>query len=219
MVLSNMKFKLFGVLLFLVITFILVFASLFGENNHADDLVDSYFTNLKEGEFPEKCIPISIASNRLSDKTCSDDNFIFIVSVLKHFNLVGSKSYGLELQRSHFWVPYISSDTLSVGIYLTAENEDTNIIFNLFDKPQYLSDLFIIKRNFLKWNIHEINITDSELINTFFHFKNTLDLDKYITQTTEGYLLNSTKIDNSTITEVDKFLLKYNIQKIKEFLK
>ena len=213
-----MKFKFFGTVVFLALGVLLFFASLLGENYHVDELVDNYFTDLKVGEFFEQCIPISIASNKLSETTCSNDNFIFILSILKHFDLVGAKSYTVELKRSHFWIPYISSDTVAVSLSLS---QDTDDLFDMLDisKHEYISDLFIIKRKVLSWSIHEISITDPQLIEIFYHFKNTLNSNKYIAKTKQGYVFNNTEIDNSAMTEVDKMLLKYNIQKLNQFLK
>jgi hypothetical protein len=212
-----MKFKYFGILLFSVFGFLLFFfVSLLGENHHIDDSINNYFTKLKAEDFSGKCIPISITSNTVSKAECSNDNFIFILSILKHFDLVGSKSYKVQLERSHFWIPYISSDTIAVSLSLS---NNTDGALDLFGHSQYISDLFIIKRNNLSWSIHEIRLNDPQLIKTFNHFKNTLDLDKYITKTKTGYIFNKVEIDNSTTTEVDKILLKYNLQKVKEFLK
>jgi len=204
-------------LLLAVFVFLLFFfVSLLGENHQIDDSINNYFTKLKAEDFSGKCIPISINSNAVSKTECSNDNFIFILSVLKQFDLVGSKSYTVQLKRNHFWIPYISSDTVAVSLSLS-DNTEGGLV--LFSNSQYISELFIVKRNNLSWNIHEIRIDDPQLIETFYHFKNTLNLDKYITKTKTGYIFNQVEIDNSTTTEVDKVLLKYNLQKVKEFLK
>jgi hypothetical protein len=212
-----MKFKFFGILLLTVFVLLLFFfASLLGENHHIDDSINNYFTKLKAEDFSGKCIPISITSDAVSKTECSNDNFIFILSVLKHFDLLGSKSYTVQLKRSHFWIPYISSDTVAVSLSLSDNTEGGLAIFS---NPQYISELFVVKRNNLSWSIHEIRIDDPQLIKAFYHFKKTLDLDKYITKTKTGYIFNQVEIDNSTTTEVDKILLKYNLQKVNEFLK
>jgi len=98
-------------------------------------------------------------------------------------------------------------------------SDNTEDGLTIFSNPQYISELFVVQRNNLSWSINEIRIVDPQLIKAFYHFKNTLDLDKYITKTKTGYIFNQVEIDNSTTTEVDKILLKYNLQKVNEFLK
>lgn len=204
--------------LFLCVSLLLFFAGLLGENHHVDDLVDNYFLELKSGNFNKSCIPMSINGKDITvinEEECSHNNFIFNVSLLEYFELQGNDRYTVNLNRNQFWVPYINSDTIKVGLNLSRKPANG---FNLFDNTKYMSDVFIVKRHNLRWKIQKMNVSNPKLIKIFNRLKQGVDFDKYVETTDIGFQLKNITINSTNLSNVDKRLIKYNIQKINRLL-
>jgi len=212
-----MKFKYSIITLVTGIVFILAFfVSVLGENHKIDDLISAYISNLEEKEFSDKCIPVSINSELNNESSCNQDNFVFFMSLLKRFNIFTAKNYSVKITRDNFWIPFYSDDTVKVSLSLL--NSELEEDMGIFDEYEYISNIFIFKRQDLRWELHEISIIDPDLIKIFNDIKQNLNFNKYIKNTPEGYIFNNVEVNINNITNVDKLLLKFNLQKINNAL-
>ena len=211
-----MKFKHSIITLITTTIFILLFfISLLGENHHIDDLISSHINELEKQSFSSNCVPIFINTEVNNELSCNQDSFIFFVSLLERFNLFSDKSYSVKVVRDDFWIPFYSDDIVKVSLSLVDSEVDEMGIFNEYE---YISNIFIVKRQDSAWKLDQVSIIEPALMKIFNKMKKNINFNKYITKTENGYELNNIEIDTNNMTNVDKLLLKYNLQKINSVL-
>lgn len=211
-----MKFKYSIITLVTSTIFILLFfISLLGENHHIDDLISSHISKLEKKSFSNNCVPIRINSEMNNELSCNQDNFIFLVSLLERFDLFTAKNYNVKVTRDVFWIPFYSDDIVKVSLSIV-DSEDAEM--GIFNEYEYISNIFIVKREDSGWKLHEVSIMEPTLIKIFNKMKKNINFNKYITKTEKGYEFNKIEIDTNNITNVDKLLLKFNLQKINSAL-
>jgi len=211
-----MKFKYSIITLVTSTIFILLFfVSLLGENHHIDDLISSHISKLEKENFSNECVPILINSEVSNELSCNQESFIFLVSLLKRFDLFTAKNYSVNTTRDVFWIPFYSDDIVKVSLSLVDTEVDD---MGIFDEYEYISNIFIVKRHNSGWKLHEISIMDPVLIKIFHEVKEDLNFNKYIKKTTKGYIFNNVEVNTNDITYLDKRLLKFNLQQINSAL-
>jgi hypothetical protein len=201
---------------------ILTYVSVLGENNKIDRLIVAYFNNLKDGMYLEACE--SFSSNVQGGQLASDDqrmnfNFLFELSLLKHYNLVDSYDYKVELERSHFWIPFISDDAVRVSVLLK-KNEHKGIVDALSEsqKEALTRNLIVVGREKGTWKIRQFAIADSAIADTYNDVQKSIDLNKYVKRQPNGFRFNDAEIDFKTLTSIDKRLLRFSLYKIQKSL-
>lgn len=211
-----MKFK-YSIITFVTSTvfILLFFISLLGENHHIDDLIKIHVSTLEKQSFSSDCVPIRINQAVNNELSCNQNSFIFLVSLLKRFDLIAAKKYSVKVTRDVFWIPFYSDDIIKVSLSLVDSEVDDMGIFNEYE---YLSNVFSVKRQNSGWKLHEISIIDPDLINIFNEVKQELNFNKYIVKTPKGYIFNNVEINTGDMTNVDKLLLKFNLQTINSAL-
>ncbi|MEW6991955.1 hypothetical protein AADZ91_14890 [Colwelliaceae bacterium 6441] len=216
-----MKAKII-VILFVVILIVipLFLASILGENDHIDDVVDDYFGNLKKGDFSGTCIPIFVEQGTIDksqNTVCSNENFLLTISLLKYFELKDIDNYLVKIKRDNFWFPFISESEVLVSISLI--DKDINDGFSIFDDAEYITGLFAIKRVGLSWKASSISIIEPKLLGIYKSYKSEVDFEKYLKKIDAGYKFSDIIIDSRDMTEVDKLLLRFNLQEVNQFVR
>jgi len=189
---------------------LLFFISLLGENHHIDGLISNHISKLEKANFSSECVPIRINQKTNNELSCNQNSFILLVSLLKRFDLFTAENYKVEITRDVFWIPFYSDDVVKVSLSLINPKIDET---GMFDEYQYLPNIFIVKRKNSSWKLQEVSITDPDLISIFNETKEEVNFDKYIEKTQHGYKFNNVEVNIKTITDVDKLLLKFNLQK------
>ncbi|NRA84837.1 MAG: hypothetical protein HRU22_14035 [Gammaproteobacteria bacterium] len=200
---------------------LLFFVSLLGENHRINDLIKEHFIKLKAEDYSAKCIPISIGSIILehqNQQVCDTQNFLLSLSLLKKFDLLAAKDYNVNIKRDNFWIPYFSNGTVTVSLKLQNTSEQDYFSFNSQFEDAYVKELFIVKRKNWRWVIDQVNLNEPTLVEIFNDFQKTLNFDKYIEKTTEGYNFHDISIESQKLTGLDKRLLRFNLQKVAELL-
>jgi len=208
-----------GIVLFFSI---FVGAGLMGENHRIDDLINEHFTKFKDENYSTKCFPISIDSRVVKveeDNLCNNQNFLLYISLLKKFELIGGGKYSVNIKRNSFWIPFIKSENISVSISLQKESDKSWIPFVGNNNEVFINDLFTVKRNKWNWDISRVVVIDPDLVKIFTGFETSLDFNKFIEKTDTKYQFNSEIIDSENITDIEKRLLRFNLQKVAELLK
>jgi hypothetical protein len=211
-------FIIFGI----IVVGILAYISLLGENQQINRIITSYFDKIKEGDYLEACE--GFASNFQEGKFTTDEqrmnfNFLFELSLLRHYNLIESHDYKVELERSNFWAPYISDDEVRVSILL--KKKGTRRFFLLPASEEggnFIHNLIVMKREKRTWKIKEFTIADSALAGDYNDSRQNFDLNKYVQVTSDGFRFNSADINFKTLTPLDKRLLSFSLYKMQKLL-
>ncbi|MGQ8366109.1 hypothetical protein [Glaciecola sp. 1036] len=190
---------------------ILLFAvSVLGENHRAQGLIDSYLDDLENGNFSAACLPMDFPSSLEQvdqNLSCEDRNFIFTISLISIANpdwaVQSNQSDIFNSSINQYWLPYFTQESVNIGVS-----------FPTADKANTLDNLFLIKREGWSWTIAEINMQDIEFAQTFITYQNSLNLEKYVIQTSDKIQLKDVEIDFLSLTPLDKMVLKYNLQKV-----
>ncbi|OGP53228.1 MAG: hypothetical protein A2Y65_09105 [Deltaproteobacteria bacterium RBG_13_52_11] len=199
---------------------VVTYVSILGENHKIDRVIVAYFNNLKDGMYLEACEGFS--SNFQEGQLSSDElrvnfNFLLELSLLKHYNLIDNYDYKVELKRSHFWIPFISGDSVRVSVVLRKKG-DKGVPDTLSSghDSDLTRNLIVVEREKRSWKIKQFTVADSSISDTYNDLRQNIDLNKYIKRTPKGFLLKNTEVNFTTLTPLDKRLLRfslYNIQK------
>lgn len=202
---SRVLLKYLGLL---PIVLLLIMVSILGENHRAKELVENYLETVKVGFEAEKCIPLNLKSSSGVDQrlSCEDQSFLFLLSLMKTLELkdFGSVVYTTDLNK--YWIPFSSNNFVSVHVTFKNLSEDTlsNIIF-------------VVERDGLSWTIGKIDINNKELVSVYDEFK-ALDLSRYIEVADDTLVIKSNHLKGGSLSYIDKMVIKYNLQKLNEFL-
>ncbi|MFC3094237.1 hypothetical protein DRW07_14885 [Alteromonas sediminis] len=205
----NKKHLLLGTLVFPIFV-LLLSASLLGENHRAREIIQTFIEDLAAGNFSSSCIPVKLLPQHEAvtrGLSCEDKNFLFMVSLLSNSDFKQTEDIGFETEVNQYWIPFLTEDYLKVGLS-----------YKLNGNTAKLSNLFVIKREEWSWSVSEIQITDQKLSKTFTHFKNALDLSKYVIEKSGTYELQDSTINLLNLSPLDKMVLKYNLQRIYQHL-
>jgi hypothetical protein len=210
------------VILAIFVIGILTYVSVLGENHKIDRLINNYFDKLKDGRYLEACENFSSNLQEIklaSDEQCLNFNFLLELSLLKHYNLIDRYDYRVELQRSHFWIPLISDDSVRVCVSLrTKKDEGTSDALSRSHSRELTRNLIVVGREKGSWKIRRFNIAGSSLADIYNDLRQTIDLNKYTKMTSHGFQLQDTEINFKTLTPIDKRLLRFSLYKIQKSL-
>ena len=144
-------------------------------------------------------------------------NFLLELSVLKHYNLVDHYDYKVEIKRNHFWIPFVSVDSVRVSILLREKEEkDIPDTLSRGHTSNFIDDLIVVVREKGTWKISQFNISDSGITGIYNDVRQNININKYTTKTTNGFRLQEADINLETITPIDKRLLGFSFYRIKK---
>ena len=116
----------------------------------------------------------------------------------------GSVAYTTDL--SKYWTPFSSNNFVFVNV--TFENLSENTLSNV---------IFVVERDGLSWTIDKIDVNNKELASVYEEFK-ALDLSRYIEVADDTLVIKSNHLKGVSLSYIDKMVIKYNLQKLNEFL-
>ncbi|WP_047049755.1 hypothetical protein [Vibrio mexicanus] len=199
---------------FSVVTIFLFFflVSVAGENSRTDSIVEEFVISVTNEDFSNECISVVTLNSEDADLDCEQNMFVFAVSLLKRFEFLESDSPYIYLKRENYWIPFIHNEGIRLSLSLS-ETERTDW-FGLSDDIDYVSDLFVIKRNGFRWQIDSITIMEPELAAIYHNMKEQIDFDKYLVKVDSGYQIKDVTINDHLFTEEDRLLLKFSVEKL-----
>jgi hypothetical protein len=201
---------------------ILTYVSVLGENNKIDRVINNYFDKLKAEMYLEACESFSSDLQEVqltSDEQRLNFNFLLELSLVKHYNLIDHYDYTVELQRSSFWIPLISDDSVRVSVLLRKKRDKgVSIALSRGQSRELIRNLIVVGREKGSWKIKQFNIADSSLADIYNDLRHTIDLNKYVKITSQGFRLQDTEINFKTLTPIDKRLLRFSLYKIQQSL-
>jgi hypothetical protein len=201
---------------------ILAYISVLGENQQINRIIVNYFDKLKDGMYLEACE--SFSSNFQEGQLSSNEqrmnfNFLLELSLLTHYNLIESSDYKVELKRSNFWVPYMSSNVVHVSLLL--KRKDARRLFYAGSNDQSINpinNLIVVVREQGTWKIKQFTIADSSIADTYIKLRQNVELNRYVNMTSDGFRFQNAEINFKTLTPIDKRVLNFSLYKIQKLL-
>ena len=137
---------------------LIIYVSLLGDNHKINYAVEQYFADIKNRTFTTPCRMKMPSNTEEAMNNCRDNCFLLETALLENFGLLKAKDYTVEIERGHFWIPFITDDTVSVGIAFTRKQE--SFFKDLIDKKEiaYIDNLITIKKENKLWRIQNKNL-------------------------------------------------------------
>lgn len=209
---------LFGVCFVVLIAY----ASLLGENNKIDSVVDNFFQNMRGQRY------FSIEDNQNVVKSFDvfdidgeySENCLFLeLALLEKYNISDAFDYKIETEKSHFWIPFTNNSKIHIDVYLE-KPADSNIfsIFKKSQRPEFVKNLFTVERKDGRWLIAAINIQDSSLFESFNRIKDDLNIDSYVSFSGTSLTVKPIEIDTKNITNIERRKLNFIFQKLSQLI-
>ncbi len=192
---------------------LIVYVSLLGDNHKINFAVEQYFTDIKNRTFDTPCADIK-SENMLEVEDCRNEFFLLETALLSKFNLLGVKEYSVEIKRNHFWIPFITGDTISISIAFIPKRE--NFVKSFINKKDivYVENLLTVKKENKLWQVQKIDLDSTSLAPVFNKLKKEMNLNTYITKTEKGYNLNKVEIDFDKLSPLNRRLFEYSMNKL-----
>ncbi|MFA6010859.1 MAG: hypothetical protein WC799_12815 [Desulfobacteraceae bacterium] len=199
----------------LVLSFftLIVFVSVLGENHRINFLVTNFFDDLKNGDYNQLCPLLDLPANG-SDE-CMDQLFFLELSMLSRFKLLEKEDYTLVITRDHFWIPFLTSDRVKIGIAMTDKKKNMfEEWMARFESNDRIEGFMSVERRGGQWVIEKIRFNEPALATSIDEMKNSVDVNRYIVKTEKGYALQPNEINFKALTTAEKRLFEYSLRKI-----
>jgi len=199
----------------LVLSFfaLIVFVSILGENHRIDDLATGFFNDLKDGNYNKLCPVLNLPDTGTDE--CMDRLFLLELSMLSRFSLLEKNNYTLVITRDHFWLPFLTSDRVEVGIAMTEKKKNMfEEWMARFENDDRIEGFMSVERRGGQWVIEKIRFDESTLASTIKEMEKTVDVNRYILKSEKGYTLQPNDIDFKALTPSEKRLFEYSLRKI-----
>jgi hypothetical protein len=200
------------------LTIILTYASVWGENNKANSAINRFFENIQEQNyFSQKSNLQIVESFKVFDTggDYSENCFLLELALLKNYNLTKTSGYKVKIQKSNFWIPFISKPDIKVDITLkNVANGYLSSIVNNSKSAKPIKNLFTVSRKDGTWKITSINLKNSPLISEFKRLKTGLSVDRFVTRVGTKIIVQPFEIESKNISTIEKRKLEYVFQKI-----
>ena len=195
--------KLKITLTFIVIIFLgfLTYVSLLGENNRINALINNYFTAVKARDY-------AAADGYFGTQKPTDETHFILELALQERYGIKDPNYSLSFKRDHFWLPYVSSDTVDVSVKL--EQKVSKLDWLPLGKNAYVSRIFTVKRVKGAWRIESIN--PGELEPTMQLASQALKRHSIITKLPQGFKVAECSVDTTKLTELEKRVMAYQLE-------
>lgn len=219
---SRLNLPVVFIVLAVIVVGVLTYVSILGENHKINRIINNYFDKLKDGMYLEACE--SFSSNLreeqfANDEQCLNFNLLLELSLLKQYNLIDHYDYEVELKRNHFWIPFMSDDSVRVSVLL--REKGGNSIADNFSRGRtinFIDDLIVVGREKGTWKIRQFNVADTAIAGIYSDMRQNIDINTYATKTTNGFRLKDIDINFKTLTPIDKRLLRFSLYRIKKSL-
>ena len=200
---------------FFIIGFLslIVYVSLLGDNHKINFAVEQYFSDIKSRTFTIPCSAVN-PEKTMEFEDCRNNFFLLETALLLKYNLIEKNEYSVEIKRGHFWIPFVTDDTVSISVAFTPKKENfIKAVLNR-DKITYVKDLMTVKKKNKVWQVKSLNIESSSLAPVLRKLKKEINMGTYITKTEKGYNLSSIEVDLQELSPLKKRLFEYSMQKL-----
>lgn len=192
---------------------LIVYVSLLGDNHKINFAVEQYFTDIKNRTFDTPCADIK-SENILQVEECRNKFFLLETALLSKYNLLGAKDYSVEIKRNHFWIPFITDDTILISVAFIPKRE--NFFKSFVNKKNivYVENLLTVKKENKLWQVQKIDLDSTSLAPVFNKLRKEINLNTYVIKTEKGYILNNVEIDFDKLSPLKRRLFEYSLNKL-----
>ncbi|MBT8338756.1 MAG: hypothetical protein HKP58_17575 [Desulfatitalea sp.] len=190
----------------------IVFVSILGENHSIDNVVNSFFRDIKNRDFIEAARYLTQDQKEILDNNdFSEMSFLLEMSLLEKYDLMEKGDYRIHLKRNQFWLPFLNKDRIGVSVLLKeVERHGGGNKFFFNEHINYIEDLIVVKRESGGWRITDINIDNSEIKDAYRNLKLLLNNNRYIKMKSDRIIeLHNKIIDLGGMQSCEKRVLKY----------
>lgn len=204
------KLRVLGIILGLFFILFLVFASISGENHRTENIVEAYFTDIKNKKYDSLSdyYTESGKSNFSSLSQTIEFHVLLELALQKYFNIKDLSSSEVFIKRNNFWIPFITEPNIQLNIaFQEKQNEGFWSNFTSND-PSSIQNFITLKRDNGVWKIETINIEKSKINNVFEEIKADKKVNNYLFVQGNELIIKSANIDlNKTSMQKRKKLI------------
>jgi hypothetical protein len=213
----KIKMSALVIVICLFLVLLASFAALLGENRKIEDIVDAFFTNMKTKNYDAACKDFYAIKNNPAFQgigPCSEACFLFELSLLKKYDLLSEDDYRVDMERNHFWIPYLGKSSVGVSVLMRAKgNRGIQPLFSN-DSQNYLKDLIFVERKNGKWQISDIDIERTGISESFYQVKKELSLYSHMHETSSGFTVDTFAVSMKDILPIQRRILNYMFYKM-----
>lgn len=208
-----------SVIFALIIIFGLTYAGVRGENNNAITTVKSFITDIKEKKYTETkdyYTPETKKELFKSDEDLINFHFMLELSLLNYFDLLENKDYSFDACWNQLWIPYGSSSSIKINLTFHPKDDDPKpwSYFLTKKNSKQIMNLITMERIDGLWKISDINVKDESIANYYNQLYSEIQSNKYVTVENDGFTANPISVKTSELTELEKRIMKFNLQKM-----
>ncbi|MBU0995978.1 MAG: hypothetical protein KJ737_26080 [Proteobacteria bacterium] len=195
---------------------ILMFVSLLGENNKANDLVSGFLKNIKANEYlyAARCLSaMSILNHAADEQSFEDSAFLLELSLLSHFNLLDHDTYHIQVAREAFWIPFFKSNRIGISVLFKEKKE--NLLESLTQGAALppVQTLFTVERQNSAWKIVDIDLGKAPLSTEFERLSKKLSINQGFKNTQNGFIIDRIEFDPQKMTPDDRHVYQHFLRK------
>jgi len=199
----------------------IAYVSLLGENNKIDELTQAFFQEIREGNYLEAASGVQVKAPGPAEEP-SDSLFLLELSLLKHYDLLGSDAYEVVTRKSHLWIPFIEDNPVEVAVSLrkTAGSgsfrEALSVVGRLLSSRKdadFVGHLLTVRRRNGAWVVESANISDSVIGRTYDDMREELGLRQHVTETRHGFVVHEFPVSLDSLSPLERRLLLHVFQK------
>lgn len=202
-----------GVVASALFSFLLVM-SILGENHKSSNLINNFFSDLKDSNYAALDNYYSKNANKAlsTNQETQRSNFILELSLLQHYGVPANAEYEVKTKRENFWWPLVTEPRITYKIKLIAD------IPAVAGQPEanYINNFFILVRENGSWKIDGINIDASPLQNKYESLTSNLKMNHFVSIEDNTITFNAEDVDLNKIGNAEKKVLIYNLKSILE---
>jgi hypothetical protein len=199
------------------------YVSLLGENNKIDELTQSFFQDLRSGNY-DHLVGTDMAGPH---EDPSDSLFLLDLALFKHYGLLGSGNCETVFRRSRLWVPYLSEGPVTVDVLVRKRpgkkfSEQALSLMGRIgssgEKAEFVKNLLTVDRKGGNWVLASVNVKGSALEKTYADLQNRLRLQHDLTRTAHGFTMQAIEVNLDDMSFADKQVLLHMLRKAQEWL-
>lgn len=193
---------------------LIVYVSLLGDNHKIDFAVHQYFEAMKAGDYNRYCdlIPVDRIPKA---EDCIEAGFILDSAMMMKYGYEDPAVYDVSIRKSHFRIPWVTDDVVRISLALVPKEKPfLETVLGKLDKPVYITDMMTVKKVNNLWTIVRIGIDDETLKTALEKTAETIDLEKYIVKTENGFQLSGATIVSEKFTPGEKRLFEYSMKRL-----
>lgn len=195
---------------------VLLFVSLLGENNKANDLVTGFLKNIQEHEYGQAAalLPdIAVLNHASGAREFDDMAFLLELALLSHFKLLDQEAYLFHVSRDSFFVPFMGNNRVALSVLLKQKEAGVIESLALADPIPPVKALFTVERTNGNWRIIKIDLDTPLLKEEFNKLYGAFTRHSGFKLTEKGFIIERIEYDPETVSPMEKHIFSHFLRK------